>query len=108
MTPDLMPNNVFCLRNLFKRDNSQGGQSASLQVSKSYSSSTFILFLVLLVGTQGAAKSFIVDDGDKRIQYSSIGWGRSIDLDKSQVLDGTLHVYGCSLIARDSKLMTMA
>ena len=62
---------------------------------------------MLLIGTQGAAKSVIADDDDTRIQYSAIGWDRNFDLNKSQVLDGTLHVYGCSLIARDSKLMSM-
>jgi len=102
-----MPNNVFGLRILFKRDNSQEDQFASLIVSKPYSSSTFILFLVLLIGTQGAAKSVIVDDDDTRIQYSSTGWDRHSDLNKSQVLEGTMHVYGCGLIARDSKLMSM-
>ena len=62
---------------------------------------------MLLVGTQGAAKSVIVDDDDTRIQYSSIGWDRNFDLNKGRVLDGTLHVYGCSLIVRDRKLISM-
>jgi len=61
----------------------------------------FTLLVALLVGTQGAAKSVVVDDDNTRIQYSSIGWDTSFDLDKTLVRDGTLHVYGCSLIACD-------
>ena len=106
--PDLMPINAFCLENLRKRTNRHREQSASPVAPKSFPSFAFIWLLAFLVGTQGAAKSIIVDDDDTRIQYSSIGWDRSFAIKEGKVLDGTLHVYGYSLIARDSMLIPMA
>ena len=90
-----------------KRANNHTQQSALLVVSKSYSSSTFILFAALLVATHGAAKSVSVDDDDARTQYSPVGWDRDFALDKTKVFDGTLHTYGCNLIACGSTLTSI-
>lgn len=72
-----------------------------------YLSPTLVLLVALLIGTRGVAKSVIVDDDDTRIQYSSIGWIRNFNLDKTELLNGTLHMYECGPIACDTKLTLM-
>ena len=86
--------------------------------SRPYSSPTLVLlavFVVLLVGTQGAARKVIVDDFDTRILYSR-GWASQAtcpsclpQLDKNQVHDKTWHFskYACDVVECDNKLISM-
>ena len=77
-------------------------------IPKTYSLSTLVslaVLLALLVGTQGAAKSIIIDNADTRILYSSDGWATDgtcpsclPQLDKTKVHGGT---WGFSKYAHD-------
>ena len=72
---------------------------SSIMIPKIYSLSTLVFLAVLvslLVGTQGAAKSVVIDNVDTRILYSPDGWATEVtcptcfpQLDKSQVHGGT-------------------
>ena len=101
-----MPANAISLNNAVSGVSTRKGQSVSF---KCYSPSTLFflaLLFALLFGSRGEANMVIVDDTDMRIQYSA-GWNTDIDhldLDKTKVLDGTLHVYGCSSITHNSRL----
>ena len=89
-------------------------EQSAIMLSRPYSLNTLILLallVVLLVGTQGAAKKVIVDDVDTRILYSSGGWATQATcpscfprLDKNKVHDGTWHF---SKYARNFNLLAI-